>query len=682
MTYGTVPKDTDQAAAVSVASKKASVLGALILASTATFAFVSMQHEQNVAQLASSKVASECQGAAKLNEKVYFTAEKVSMSCNEVCADVGGTFDSEGSTHRGGEVAKHFYPDVTVANNWKTVECMTASSGHIYGANGEPADGDWKHDDCRVSCACAGACDDMHTLSTLPEIATESVCTQNGAAQYHGVPWFTAKRAGQSCNEVCADLGGAFDSVKSTHRRGAVSKWFYPEAEEQHIWETVECKTRQGIIYGANGNPADGNWKTDDCFVSCSCTGVCNHGTCCDNDPNLPVIIEEAACKRRGGAAMNARDPSGNQASTWFTANAPGKSCNEVCEHAGGTFDSVKSTHTGAIASEYFYPNGAVANNWKTVECSSASGHIYGANGEPADGDWKHDDCRVSCACGGICNYPEPYNIAGLDWIDGVECKGDFNEWSECNKECGGGTRTKTFIITQETQRNYRPCMHHAGETLQESCNLDPCIGEGLVLEAWENVNGLKAGWRDEHGALKHTMPGADLTAEASAEDALPTRTCKLNTFEAPVDSVEDGGERISGFFTPPHSGEYTFSLSADDGGALYMGHDSESAIPIAHINGFLGEPGLENGDSTPESTRKYWGAATRKEVNAVSEPQTLHAGTRYYISAVEINHQGRDALSVAVSGGPWGKSVPIPVSHNGVLVLSHASHGHLEECA
>lgn len=302
------------------------------------------------------------------------------------------------------------------------------------------------------------------------------------------------------------------------------------------------------------------------------------------------------------------------------------------------------------------------------------------------------------------------------------DCIGAYGEFGECSKKCGGGTKIKTFHVTTpasvkgEHTFAGEPCTssHHSwyqrdgsggvmsdgrmsgGSTkhlrlevdqgpITEPCNVEECIAEGLVLAVWDNVNGLKSAWHAADGSLKHSMPGADLTTSPESHDTAPTTRCKLNSFEAPVDHVSDGGERVSGFFTPPSDGEYTFSLSADDGGKLYFGHNADSAAPIATVGSFLGEPGLDNGDSTPESTRKYFDEATGREIGAVSEPRTLVGGTRYYISAVEVNRQGRDALSVSVAGGPWSANhpVPIPASHHGVTVLSHSNaDGDVEECA
>ena len=85
---------------------------------------------------------------------------------------------------------------------------------------------------------------------------------------------------------------------------------------------------------------------------------------------------------------------------------------------------------------------------------------------------------------------------------------------------------------------------------------------------------------------------------------------------------------------------------------------------------------GVAEGESTRKSTEVYGDNVKGDETNAVSAPRHLKAGHGYYIQALEVNRQGRDALSVNVKGGPFTSSVPIPVKHDGKTVLSYeASH-------
>lgn len=85
-----------------------------------------------------------------------------------------------------------------------------------------------------------------------------------------------------------------------------------------------------------------------------------------------------------------------------------------------------------------------------------------------------------------------------------------------------------------------------------------------------------------------------------------------------------------------------------------------------------------QNGDSSLQSTRKYIAAhSDGRETRATSEPIDLTEGVSCFISALEINRQGRDALSVAavfsrLADGSVGPNPdrPIPVEFNGRSLL------------
>ena len=90
-----------------------------------------------------------------------------------------------------------------------------------------------------------------------------------------------------------------------------------------------------------------------------------------------------------------------------------------------------------------------------------------------------------------------------------------------------------------------------------------------------------------------------------------------VNEFEAPVDSVHDGAERIAGFVVPPVTGLYVFKLSSGDAGRLYLnkdGRDASKAEVVAEVAAFLGKPGKSDGTSTFLSTRDYMPERWKRE--------------------------------------------------------------------
>lgn len=61
-----------------------------------------------------------------------------------------------------------------------------------------------------------------------------------------------------------------------------------------------------------------------------------------------------------------------------------------------------------------------------------------------------------------------------------VNCEGRWSDFSECSVECGGGTQTRTYIVTKQPQYGGTPC-----PTTPESqaCNTDACAS-GVVANA------------------------------------------------------------------------------------------------------------------------------------------------------------------------------------------------------
>ena len=71
-----------------------------------------------------------------------------------------------------------------------------------------------------------------------------------------------------------------------------------------------------------------------------------------------------------------------------------------------------------------------------------------------------------------------------------VNCKwSSYSEWSECSKSCGGGIRTSTRKIKQESLNGGTPCAGEASRN--ETCNLDVCPGTFKII----HLNNLLSNW-------------------------------------------------------------------------------------------------------------------------------------------------------------------------------------------
>ncbi|MHC4497728.1 MAG: FN3 associated domain-containing protein, partial [Planctomycetota bacterium] len=145
--------------------------------------------------------------------------------------------------------------------------------------------------------------------------------------------------------------------------------------------------------------------------------------------------------------------------------------------------------------------------------------------------------------------------------------------------------------------------------------------GTGTILrELWTGITG---------GAVSDLTSSPDFPGNPSDFDY-------LTSFEAPIiDWADYYGTRVRGYIHPPTNGNYTFWISTDDGGELWLSTNEDSANKalIAHVPGW--------------SNSREW---TRyAEQQSVSIPLT--AGQKYYIEALQKEHEGGDNLAVTWEG-------------------------------
>ncbi|MGE3310063.1 MAG: lamin tail domain-containing protein, partial [Limisphaerales bacterium] len=138
----------------------------------------------------------------------------------------------------------------------------------------------------------------------------------------------------------------------------------------------------------------------------------------------------------------------------------------------------------------------------------------------------------------------------------------------------------------------------------------------GLLREVWQGIDGTDL---------------SALTSSPNYPDRPTSRNFVTDLFESPTDILENYGQRMHGYVVPPITGNYTFWVSTDDQGALYLSSDenpSNSRL-IARVDGW-----------TPP---RQW----EVESNQRSAAIPLVAGKAYYISALMKEGGGGDNLAV-----------------------------------
>jgi YVTN family beta-propeller protein len=141
--------------------------------------------------------------------------------------------------------------------------------------------------------------------------------------------------------------------------------------------------------------------------------------------------------------------------------------------------------------------------------------------------------------------------------------------------------------------------------------------GSGEVLrEWWTGIAGTAVTDLTGNPAYPDTPSGADVRSR----------------FEAPADWADNYGTRVRGFLHPPITGQYTFWISSDDGGELWLSSDDQpsNASRIAQVPGW--------------SASREWDKFPEQRSASVF----LERGRHYYIEALQKEQTGGDNLAVA----------------------------------
>ncbi|MBI1223634.1 MAG: hypothetical protein GC192_00225 [Bacteroidetes bacterium] len=157
------------------------------------------------------------------------------------------------------------------------------------------------------------------------------------------------------------------------------------------------------------------------------------------------------------------------------------------------------------------------------------------------------------------------------------------------------------------------------GDGLIDGADLDCgtfCPTGGLSLERWLNIGGGSA--------------VTDLTSNANYPNN-PSETATLTSFDGPDNYADNYGTRVRGYVTPSETGVYSFNLTSDDGGELYLSTDTNPAnkVLIASVVGYTG---------TTEYT---------KFSSQTSSNLTLVAGQNYYVELLHKDGNGGDHFQV-----------------------------------
>ncbi len=140
----------------------------------------------------------------------------------------------------------------------------------------------------------------------------------------------------------------------------------------------------------------------------------------------------------------------------------------------------------------------------------------------------------------------------------------------------------------------------------------------------------------------------ADLTGSPAFPDSPSFTNYLTDFFEAPTDVLDNYGQRVHGYIVPPVTGSYTFWISSDDEGALFLSTDESPlrARLIANVPGWTGA--------------RQWSTYAEQQ----SVPIALQANKAYYISAMMKEGGGGDNLAVRWLRPGNIDEAPIPATY------------------
>ena len=169
--------------------------------------------------------------------------------------------------------------------------------------------------------------------------------------------------------------------------------------------------------------------------------------------------------------------------------------------------------------------------------------------------------------------------------------------------------------------------------------------GTGLLRQRYDDISGTSID---------------DLTGAAAYPDAPDVEEVITNGFQSPSDQGSDFGQRFSGHFVAPQTGDYTFYIASDDSSSLRLSTDTTAAnaVEIASVSGYTGSTDWD------------------KYSSQQSSPVSLQSGEAYFIEALHKEGSGGDHLTVRVVLPDATDLAPIPVDHLATPVFTPPNYG------
>jgi hypothetical protein len=176
--------------------------------------------------------------------------------------------------------------------------------------------------------------------------------------------------------------------------------------------------------------------------------------------------------------------------------------------------------------------------------------------------------------------------------------------------------------------------------------------GADAVTAAW-TLESANVWYVPMSGILHEMWTGVPGTAVSSIPvTSAPSSIASLTSMEIPQNTGDNYGTRLSGVFTAPQAGAYTFWIASDDASQLWLSTNGLAANKslIASVSGYTGY--------------RVWTTYTTQKSVAV----TLALGQKVYIEALQKEGTGGDHLSVGWSRPGQSTAAPSEIMPGSVF--------------
>jgi hypothetical protein len=204
--------------------------------------------------------------------------------------------------------------------------------------------------------------------------------------------------------------------------------------------------------------------------------------------------------------------------------------------------------------------------------------------------------------------------------------EGDFSDWIELFNKGTSAVQLEGWGLSDNHSNPFK--------WVFPKTTIEP----GKFLLVWASGKDRKPTEGERvNGVMREVYPGisgtsvSNLTQHASYPDKPGSRNLVRTRFEAPVNSADNYGQRMHGLIRPPATGNYTFWISSDDNGQLWLSTDEKPA----NLRQIASVPGWTNS--------REWGKFPAQQSSAIY----LEKDKYYYIMALMKEGTGGDNLAV-----------------------------------